>query len=216
MPKPATASGWIDCTRPLHGGMIDWPGDPPFQLRTIHTITTPGTCKLSEVTMSTHAGTHIDAPQHFVPDGTTIDALSLDALCGPATVIEVKEARPVQVADVRDADIGNGARVLFKTANQALWHNSRFDPAYHALEADLAIWLVEHNVRLVGIDYLSVDSYDDARSRAHCTLLGAGVIVIESLDLSQVQPGRYEMVALPLRIVGGEASPARVIVRPLA
>jgi len=202
---------WIDVTRPLQEGMVCWPGDPPFTIRS----STSGDCTISRIRTSVHAGTHIDAPVHFIPGGASIEQLELDALCGPALVIQVPEPRDVTADDLAGAPIRRGDRVLFKTANEPLWASGVFEPGFFALTRAAAEWLVERAVRLVGIDYLSVDRFDDADKPAHHILLAAGVVLVEGLDLSAVAPGRYELIALPLKITASDGSPARVLLRPM-
>ncbi len=214
--RVAQRSAWIDVTRPLQTGMIHWPGDRPFVWRRSAEIGGPGTCNVSEITTSVHVGTHIDAPLHFIAGGADIDQIPLDRLCGPAVVVEVPAPRDVERQDLERTDIEDGERVLFKTTNGALWARGEFDAGFVGVSGDAARWLVRHNVPAVGIDYLSVDRYDSQDRAAHYALLGAGIPVIEGLDLSAVGPGRYEMVALPLRISGSDGSPARVILRSLA
>lgn len=213
-PRP-DQNPWIDVTRTLHNGMIHWPGDRPFAWRRVAEITGPGTCNLSEITTSAHVGTHIDAPLHFIADGADIDRIPLDRLCGPAVVVEMLDPRDVQTGDIEKAGIEAGDRVLFKTINGMLWAKGEFDARYVGVSGEAAEWLVRRVVPAVGVDYLSIDRFDSHEKAAHYALLGAGIPVIEGLDLSAVAVGRYEMVALPLRIPGSDGSPARVILRRL-
>jgi len=205
---------WIDVTRPLRNGMIQWPGERPFRLNRFEKITGPGTCNVSEIETCLHIGTHIDAPLHFIANGADIDGISLEQLCGPAVIVDIPERRDVRPTDLAAADIRRGDGVLLRTANAMLWDKGVFDAGFHGISAEAADWLVKAGVRAVGLDYLSVDRYDAPEKRAHYALLGAGIIIIEGLDLATVGPGRYEMIALPLRIPGADGSPARVIVRP--
>jgi arylformamidase len=206
---------WIDITRTLTDGMIHWPGDPPFHWERYNDLNGPGTCNLSRISTGVHIGTHIDAPLHFIDNGMDIAEIPLVQLCGPAIVVDVDAARDVAIEDLQDAGIKPGERVLLRTVNQALWDKPEFDPSYYGISADAAMWLVDNRVPLVGVDYLSVDAYRLKEQPAHLALLGNGVVIIEGLDLSKVKPGRYEMVALPLKIAGSEAGPARVIIRKL-
>lgn len=205
---------WMDVTRTLTNDMIHWPGDPPFEWKRIADITGPGTANISQITTCVHAGTHIDAPLHFMTDGKDISELPLSQLCGPAVVVEVAEPRDVAVEDLEAGDIEPGERVLLKTVNQALWDEPEFTRDFFGISGDAAMWLVDREAPVVGVDYLSVDSYHNTEKPAHYALLGNGVVLIEGLDLSAVAPGRYDMIALPLKIAGSEGSPARVILRP--
>jgi arylformamidase len=208
-------SEWIDVTRTLTNGIIAWPSDPPFEYERISDITGPGTANLSRISTGVHIGTHIDAPLHFIPGGADIVEIPLSQLCGPALVVELPEPRDIALEDVHRLRLVAGDRVLFKTANSALWERGVFDENFFGLSGDAAMWLVEQSVSAVGVDYLSVDGYRSETKPAHYALLGNGVIIIESLDLSRVTAGRYEMIALPLKISGSEAAPARVILRPM-
>jgi arylformamidase len=206
---------WIDITRTLSNGMIHWPGDPPFRWQRVEDITGPGTANLSEISTGVHIGTHIDAPLHFIEGGADIVEVPISVLCGMAMVVDVQAERDIVIEDIESAGIRPGDRVLFRTLNRLLWEKGEFDEGFHAISGDAAMWLVDHGVKVVGVDYLSVDAYHNESKPAHYALLGNGVIVIEGLDLADVEHGRYEMVALPLKIAGSEASPARVIIRPL-
>jgi len=211
-------SEWIDISRTLENGIICWPGDLGFECRRAAEIDKPGRFQLSELHTSTHVGTHIDAPSHFFPGGQDITAVSLETLCGPASVVDIRARRDVSADDLEQADIPFGDRVLLRTANESLWEKPAFDEGFFAIAPEAAQWLVDHEVPLVGVDYMSVDafgSFGAQGSEVHRLLLGAGVAIAESLDLSQVSPGRYELVALPLKIAACEASPARIIIRPL-
>ncbi len=207
---------WIDVTRTLTNSMIHWPGDTTFHWRRVADITGPGTANLSEISTCVHTGTHIDAPLHFMADGLDVAELPLAKLCGPAVVVDFPETRDVTLEDLENVGIEPGMRVLLRTANQALWDEPEFNESFFGITGDAAMWLVDQDVPVVGVDYLSVDGYHNAEKPAHYALLGNGIIIIEGLDLSQVTPGCYEMVALPLKIAGSEGSPARVILRPLA
>jgi arylformamidase len=207
------SAGWIDVSRPLAEGMIHWPGDLPYQLERVAEITEPGDCNLSELHTGVHAGTHIDAPLHFIADGEDVASLSLDLLCGSAIVVHAKEPRDVGVSDLEPVGIERGDRVLLRTVNEHLWQRPAFDESFVGISGEAASWLAARKVAAVGVDYLSIDRFHDSARPAHHRLLGAGIIVIEGVDLAGVNPGRYEMVALPLRMIGAEGSPARVILR---
>lgn len=207
-------SDWIDITRPLTPGMIHWPGDNAFQLIPVCHITGLNTCNLTEIRTSAHIGTHLDAPRHYVAGGTDIAGIAVERLCGPATVVHFMEERNLRAADLEKTDMPVGDRVLLRTANERLWGKNEFSKDYYIITADAARWLVDHGTPLVGIDYLSVDSYNTRDHVAHYTLLEAGVLIVEGVDLSHVTPGRYELVALPLKIHGGDGSPIRAMVRP--
>lgn len=209
------AREWIDISRPLHPGMIGWPEDPDFTRTMLSRITESGGSNLSAISMSSHAGTHIDAPLHCIPGGAGVDQIPLNVLCGEAVVVDVAERRHVCPDDFAAMDIRRGDRVLFKTANLALWDRPSFDSSYFGLSLEASKSLVDLGVSLVGIDYLSIEPYENADMASHRLLLFAGIVILEGLDLSGVAAGRYEMIALPLRIVGGDGGPARVILRAI-
>jgi arylformamidase len=209
-------SEWIDVSRTLTNAMPFWPDDPPFHWERVSDISGTGTANVSRITTSVHVGTHIDAPLHFINEGQDITELELSRLCGPGVVIHLPEPRDVEARDLESAKIPPGHRVLIRTANEALWDEPEFRRDFFGLSGEAAMWLVDRDVPLVGVDYLSVDRYDNNEKPAHYALLGNGVIIVEGLDLSRAAPGRYEVVALPLKIAGSDGSPARVIIRPLA
>jgi len=162
--------------------------------------------------MGTHTGTHMDAPIHFLPGGAGTDAVPLQNLIGPARVIEIEDAGAVTQAELRNHNLGHSERYLFKTLNsRRCWNGSEFVSNYVSLAEDAAKYLVELKTLAIGIDYLSVGSPE-----VHRTLLGAGVAIIEGLNLSEVNPGEYEFLCLPLRITGGDGAPARALLRPSA
>jgi len=206
-------SEWIDITRTLSKGMVQWPGDRPFDCRRIVGPIGPDPCNVSTIDTCVHVGTHIETPLHFIKDGMDIADVPLAKLCGPAVVVDIPEARDIEMEDLQKAGIEPGLRVLMKTANAKLWDKPQFDSNYHSMSVEAAMWLVDHEVPLVGIDYLSVDRYENDDSPVHRALLENGVIIIEGLDLSHVGPGLYEMAGLPLKLAGSEAAPARVIIR---
>jgi arylformamidase len=206
---------WIDISRPLVGGMVQWPGDPQLELRRVMAIEAGGESNSSVLSTSVHVGTHIDAPLHFIAGGADVASVPLAVLCGPVTVVHVAESRDVEPADFEQLPPGQLHRVLFRTSNEALWGHAEFVRDFRAISPSAASRLGEIGTRLVGIDYASVDRFDDADCPCHKTLLGAGMAIIENLDLRGIAPGVYEMVALPLRLVGADGSPARVLLRPI-
>jgi arylformamidase len=191
--------------------MPTWDGEPPPVCRPIKEIGVDGEpARVSVLTMGLHCGTHVDAPCHFIAGGAGVEALPLDALVGRCRVVEVRASHLIQPADLERAAIG-AERLLLKTSNGALWDDPSFRMDFVALSPAAGAWLVERGVRLVGIDYLSVDPYDADPAAVHLALLGAGVVVLEGLDLRAVPPGEYHLVALPLKLDGADGAPARVV-----
>jgi len=190
-----------------------WPGDPSVELKQVTFIPKGDSCNISHVAMSVHTGTHVDAPYHFLNDGETVETLPLEALVGPAYVIQIHDAVDRLTAEVlAQAEIpADAERILFKTRNSAIWGSERtFQKGFVAIAADGAEWLVKRNLRLIGMDYLSVAPFGDATD-THQTLLRRGIVLLEGVDLSEVQPGRYELYCLPLKLSKSDGAPARVV-----
>ena len=175
----------------------------------------PGeSCNVSVLTTGTHTGTHLDAPLHFIPEGKSLDALDLNTLVGPAQVIEIFGRDQVTSADLEGAGITRGTvRVLLKTDNTRLRRKDspHFDKDYVGLAPSGAQWLASHGVRLVGIDYLSIGPYGPVNAETHKIVLGAGMVVLETLVLDNIAPGKYTLIALPPKFHGLEGSPCRAL-----
>jgi arylformamidase len=187
----------IDVSVPVRPGMITYPGDPEVRLERVSSIADGEAANLSRLDFGVHSGTHVDAPLHFVEGAASVETLPLEVLVGPCVVVEGLEP----------ASVPAGAeRVLFKTANSRLWERDEFSEDFVKLDGEAARQLVERGVRLVGIDYLSIGDEE-----AHRVLLGAGVVAVEGLDLREVEPGEYRLVCAPLKLVGAEGAPARVL-----
>jgi arylformamidase len=203
----------IDVTVPLDENLPAYPGNTPFQMEPIKRISSGGTSNVSTLHMSAHTGTHVDAPRHFFDEGAGADRLPLELLLGRALVVEVTSRQGIRPEDLTGIDLSEAIRVLFKTVNSRLWSTPDFRPDYVGLTEAGAKHLVERGVKVVGVDYLSVEEFRKPGAPAHRVLLGSGAIVIEGLNLLDVEPGHYDMFCLPLRIVGCDGAPARVILR---
>ena len=200
-----------DISIPIREGMVVWPGDAPVQVTPSSRISEGAGSNVSILRLSTHAGTHVDPPRHFIDGGGTIDRLPLDALVGPCYVCEIADEMSISVGDLETAGIPDGIeRILFKTRNSDLLRGPEFRTDFTFIEPGAADWLVRRGVRLGGIDYLSVAEYKHGHP-THVRLLEAGVVVLETIDLSEVEQGTYTLVCLPLRIQDGDGSPARAI-----
>ncbi len=199
---------------PLFAGMPGFPGDPPFSTAPEHSLARGDAYNVSRVEMGSHAGTHVDPPLHFLPQGAGADRLDLDVLNGPCVVVAVDPARrSIGAADVADVP-KLATRVLFRTANSARWSKQlAFFSDYVALAPDGARSLLERGVRLVGIDSLSIESDPSGTYPVHHLLLGAGVLIVEGLLLDGIAPGPYELECGPLKIRDGDGAPARVVLR---
>jgi arylformamidase len=208
---------WIDISVPIESGMVHWPSDPEVRIERIKDVEKGDSNTLSEICMSAHAGTHMDAPLHFVRGGKGIDQMPPDVSLGRARIIEIDDVESIKVVELHKHGINRNERILFKTKNSShVWHNTDFVEDFVNISKEAAAYLVECGVMLIGIDYLSVGGYKKDGSKVHQTLLGAGIWLIEGLDLSKVAAGEYELVCLPLKIVDGDGAPARAVVRPLA
>jgi arylformamidase len=192
----------IDISVPIRTGMVTYPGDPQVRLERWSSIAQGAPANLSRLDFGVHSGTHVDAPLHFIVGAAGAEELSLDVLTGPCEVVTVEELDAAAVESVPEGV----ERVLFKTPNSELWARDSFADEFLRLDGPAARALVERGVRLVGVDYLSVGDEE-----AHQTLLGAGVVPLEGLDLRRVEPGSYELHCLPLLLVGSDGAPARAV-----
>jgi arylformamidase len=193
--------------------MPAYPGNPEFEVQPVKRIAEGASSNVSRLVMGTHTGTHVDAPRHFFDDGTGVDALSLDLLVGRARVVEISRRGGIGAEELAAAGLREDLRVLLKTPNSALWNGTGFHQDYTYVNEEGARYLVAQGVKVVGVDYLSVEQYKKAGAPAHRALLSQGVIIIEGLNLSEAEPGMYEMYCLPLRVAGGDGAPARVILK---
>lgn len=208
MPVPAP---WLDATTPIRDHMVHWPDNLGVTVGRTLSQDRGDAANVTELHLSAHTGTHVDAPLHFTSgagDATTID---LERLMGPATVVAIHDPKSISLAEVQAIDLKPGARILFKTRiSGSEWSTEPFKPDFVALDGDAARHLRDAGVVCVGVDYLSVGKAD-----AHHALLDAGICVIEGLALQHITPGDYELLCLPLTIVGSDGAPARVLLRPL-
>ncbi len=192
-----------------------WPGSVGVSLTWTKRLENGDSSNNSRLDCDVHVGTHIDAPLHFLPGGATAEATPLDALIGPAYVADLPEAEVITAADLDALPLPSGTRrLLLRTRNSLLWAESdrRFRPDFTALKPDAAQWVVDRGIRLVGVDYLSVQCYREG-PQVHEILLGAGVIIVEGLNLHQAPAGTYELLCLPMKLVGAEGAPARAVLR---
>ena len=209
----ARVSRYLDVSVPLAAGVPTYPGNPPFELEPIKRIARGDSSNVSRLTLGTHSGTHVDAPRHFFDDGAGVDGLLLDLLLGRARVVDMPKRGGITAEDLIAAGLREDLRVLFKTPNSALWNGGGFRQDYTYLTEGAARYLVEQGVKVVGVDYLSVEEFKKPGAPAHRALLSQGVIIIEGLNLSDAEPGMYELFCLPLRVAGADGAPARVVLR---
>jgi arylformamidase len=203
----------IDVTVPLDASLASYPNNVPFSLEAIKRLARGDSSNVSALHMSAHTGTHVDAPRHFYDDGTGTEALPLEMLVGRARVIELRTRAGITADDLAGIDLSEDVRLLIKTQNSRLWGDPEFHTDYIGITESGAKYLVDHGIKVVGVDYLSVEVFRTPGAPAHHLLLGAGTIVVEGLNLRDVDPGVYEMLCLPLKVVGSDGAPARVVLR---
>jgi arylformamidase len=203
----------IDISVPLDATLPTYPNNTPFSLEPVKRVARGDSSNVSTLHMSAHTGTHVDAPRHFFDAGPGAEALPLELLIGRTRVVEVLSRSGISAADLSAIDLSEELRLLIKTHNSRLWGSPDFHSDYVGVTESGARHLVDHGIKVVGVDYLSVEQFRASGAPAHHVLLGAGTIVIEGLNLAAVDPGVYEMICLPLRIVGADGAPARVVLR---
>ncbi len=205
-----------DITVPISNALPVYPGDPEIHIERIQSLEKGDIARVSHLSFSTHIGTHIDPPYHFIKDGVPLDQAPLDIFIGPARVVDVGDAASIDTALLATFDLEGASRVIFKTRNSRLWREtSEFQKDFVYLETDAAEALVARGVKLVGIDYLSIEKFGFDKPTTHWTLLGNNVFIVEGLDLNEIAPGDYELICLPLKIKDGDGGPARVVLREL-
>jgi arylformamidase len=207
-----------DVTVPLSNELPTWPGDPTVQLTVWRSLSAGDGVNLSMLNFGAHTGTHVDAPAHFIEGAAKIESLPLEVLIGEAQVIEVPDDGHVIDEEFVLANCAPDAtRVLFKTRNSAFWseNNPEFHTDFTYLDLAAAQRLVQWGIKLVGIDYLSIEKYASPKHETHLALLSRGVVILEGLNLTDVPAGKYELICLPLRLrtTKGDGAPARVVLR---
>jgi arylformamidase len=211
--------GWYDITVLLKQGMIILPIDPLApKIYRYSDVNLGAKVTMTMLEIISHTGTHIDVPLHFIPGGSTITDMPLDATVGPARVIEIKDQHRIKVAELEKHNIKKGERLLFKTRNSpASYEGPKFMEDYVYFENDAAEYLAAKGVRLVGLDFITIGDFKNEESvnNTHKTFLNAGIYILEDCALGDVPPGDYELVCLPLRLFHGDAAPCRAILRPL-
>lgn len=205
---------WVDISTPISSSLPVWPGDSPPDIEQVMSLDAGDEATVSRLSMSVHTGTHIDAPAHFIRGGKTVDSISPDRLIGPATVMRFFGEK-IDADDLAEANIPAGCRrLLLRTNNSALWsREDGFHRDYVGITPAAAERLLEIGVDVIGIDYLSIERFDEPNNQTHHILLKAGVVVIEGLNLYDVEPGEYELICLPLHLEKAEGAPARAVLR---
>jgi arylformamidase len=211
--------GWYDISVPLKQGMNYFPTDPaPPKIYRYHDVELGARVTMSMLEIISHTGTHIDSPLHFIPGGSTISDMPLEATIGSCRVIEIKDREKIKIAELVPYNIKKGERLLFKTRNSpATYTSEKFVEDYVYLDGDAADYLVQKGIILFGLDNITIGHFKepDNLNRTHRTLLSAGVYILEDLAMDGVPPGEYELLCLPLLMWKGDAGPCRAILRPL-
>jgi arylformamidase len=208
--------GWIDVSVPLRSGMVHWPDNPPVQIERMLDMERGDVANVSKLSMGSHTATHMDAPLHFIRTGKGLDEMPLTATVGRARVIEIRDPESVKPEDLSPHGIRRDERILLKTHNSArCWQTDAFIEDFVYISQEAARYLADCGIQTVGIDYLSVGGFWRDGVETHQALLEAGIWIIEGLNLSEVEPGEYELVCLPLKVEEGDGAPARAILRPV-
>ncbi len=214
--RGSRTQGWIDVSVPLRSAMVHWPDNPPVRIERMLDMERGDAANVSSISLGAHTGTHMDAPVHFVRGGEGIDRMPLDATIGRARVVGIQDPTSIKPDELRPLGLARGERVLFKTLNSSrVWQTDEFVEDFVYVSQEAARYLVDCGVRTVGVDYLSVGGFHKDGVETHEALLGAGIWVIEGLDLSEIQPGEYELICLPLKVQGSDGAPARAILREI-
>jgi arylformamidase len=203
-----------DVTVPMAEGMPTWPGDPGLSVKLFKSMARGDRSNVTELNLGVHTGTHIDAPFHFEPGGAGVDTLPLELLIGRCRVMDASDAAEcIDRARLEAADLKGVTRLLFKTRNSHWWkeNDRRFHHEFVYLDHAGAEYLIEQGIKLVGIDYLSIEKYKSPDHATHHALLQNGVIIIEGLNLSEISAGDYELIALPMKLAGADGAPTRVV-----
>lgn len=215
---PNPSKGYIDISLSISPQLPVWPGSPQVLFQRSHDLASGDGVNDTTIKFSVHTGTHVDAPCHFLPEGLSVDRLDLDVMIGPAFVASLPDSASVITSETLAAlEIPEKTeRLLIRTRNSQLWENkvASFQDDYVALTADAARWIVDNKIKLVGVDYLSVQRFLDG-PEAHLVLLSDEIIIIEALNLSSIKEGKYELICLPIKLEGIEGAPARVLLRPI-
>jgi arylformamidase len=205
---------FYDVSMTIQPEMLTWPGNAPVSIEPVKRIMDGSSSNVSLLNIGTHSGTHVDAPCHFLEGAPGIDEIDLGILVGPARLFQMQNENKIDRHVLDNLDLNGVTRILFGTKNSALLAQNH-TPNYSSVTGDGAQYLVDKGIKLVGIDYLSIEKYKKEGYPTHRTLLEAGVVIVEGLDLSGVPSGDYELLCLPLKLKGADGAPARVFLREL-
>lgn len=206
-------SRWIDISVVIKSEMIHWPGDPAVRIRRMKNMETGDKDNVSFIKMGSHTGTHMDAPLHFIKKEKGLDKMPLDAVIGPAKVLEIRDKHHIRAKELKSYSIKSGERIIFKTKNSSFWKTNVFQKGFVYIPVETAEYLASLKVSTIGVDYLSVGGYHKDGAKTHKILLKAGIWIIEGLNLYEVKSGAYDLICLPLKILNSDGAPARAIIR---
>jgi arylformamidase len=208
----------VDISLTISPEMVVWPSDPHVEIVPTSRLARGDHANVSQLKLGTHTGTHVDPPFHFIDGAPGVDALSLDQMNGECVVVDARAvARDIGAGEVRALVPMGAQRVLFRTRNSEIWarESPAFTDDYVAVTPEGARELVARGVRVVGVDFLSVEHKGAPGHPTHVALLEAGAIIVEGLDLSKVEPGPYRFICAPLKIKDGDGAPARAALETL-
>jgi arylformamidase len=205
-----------DITFPISAATPIYEGDPAVEIKTVHSIANGASANVSQICCGMHTSTHVDAPAHFIEGARKVHDIDLEKLIGDCRVVEL-DVNVLVIEPQHLENFESAERVLFKTRNSAYWNEPEkgFRKDFTYISPEAAHVLVEKNVKLVGIDYLSVEKFGSEDFATHKILLAKEIVIIEGLDLRQVPAGSYELICLPLKYIGGagDGAPARTVLR---
>ncbi len=202
-----------DVSLAIYSGMLVWPGNPPVKLEDVRAIAKGGSSNISRLSLGSHTATHIDAPRHFIDGAAGVDAIDNNVLLGPARLFCLPDVNRIDRRLLEGLDLDGVSRLLLSSGNSIRLRKQEFDRGYGYLTEDGAEYLVGRNIKLVGVDYLSIEEYKNPGNPVHKILLAAAIVIVEGLDLEGVPPGNYELICLPLKIKNGDGAPARVLLK---
>jgi arylformamidase len=214
---PATAAGWIDVTAPIDPKTTPvYPGDAPIHFEFLQHMEKGGKLTLSSFALGAHTATHVDAPMHFIKGGATLDQIPLERFIGPVRVIDCSPtATAIDAAELNKHPWKGAKRIFFRTRNSR--NGWMTDPTFHKdftyVAPDAAQLLADAGVELVGIDYISMEQFGAPEPKTHRILLGKNIPIIEGLQLEDVRAGDYDLMLLPMRVIGHEAASARALLK---
>lgn len=207
---------WIDISVTIKSGMAHWPDNPEIVVGKMLDMERGDICNVSTLSLGSHTGTHMDGPLHFLRNGKSLDKMPLEATIGPCRVVEIKDKESIKLEEIQGMKFKPGERILFKTPNSRhSWKTDNFDEDFVYISKEAAAFLAKAKVMTVGIDYLSVGGFRKDGVETHHALLGAGIWIIEGLNLAKIKPGRYELCCLPLKVLNSDGAPARAALREL-